>query len=203
LGPVRDGAHPSLPPLLAAPAQRRRRPTQPCGPTLAQPGVFLLEPATATPTDRLHTPMPAPPLATSGTWEPRRHDASSTSDATGAAPSYPILKPKFEEPLTPHRRHRHLPRRTACLPPSPPYKRHPRALSPHQLPIPRIGSLHPHPYCPPIELCHRSSVPHYHRLTSDSPPPHAALGENHVAPLSLCPSSQQAPVDWSGRTAQV
>jgi hypothetical protein len=41
---------------------------------------------------------------------------------------------------------------TASLPPSPPYKRHPRAPSPHHLPIPRIVSLHPHPYCPPTEL---------------------------------------------------
>jgi hypothetical protein len=146
-----------------------------------------------------------PPQPTgSGTWEPRRHDASSTSPpATGAATSFPIPKPKFEEPLTPHRRHRHLPRRTASLPPSPPYKRHPRAPSPHHLPIRRIGSLPPRPYCPPIELCHRPFVPHCRRLTSGSPPPYAALGENHVAPLSLCPSSQRASVDRSGRTAQV
>jgi hypothetical protein len=150
------------------------------------------------------TPPRPPPLATSSTWEPRRHDASSTSPpATGAAPSFPIPKLKFEEPLTPHRRHCHLPHRTASLPPSSPYKRHPRAPSPHHLPIPRIGSLHPRSYCPLIELCHRPSVPHCRRLTSGSPAPRAALGENHVAPLTLCPSSQRAPVDWSGRTAQV
>jgi hypothetical protein len=65
LGPVRDAAHPSLPPLLAAPAQRRRWPTRPCGPTPAQPGIFLLEPAIATTTDRLYAATPAPPLATS------------------------------------------------------------------------------------------------------------------------------------------
>jgi hypothetical protein len=41
---------------------------------------------------------------------------------------------------------------TASLPSSPPYKSHPRAPSPHHLPIPRIGSLHPHPYCTPTEL---------------------------------------------------
>jgi hypothetical protein len=41
---------------------------------------------------------------------------------------------------------------TASLPPSPPYKSRPRAPSPHHLPIPRIGSLHPHPYCTPTEL---------------------------------------------------
>jgi hypothetical protein len=89
-----------------------------------------------------------------------------TTCKTGATPSFPILKPKCEEPLTPHRRRRHLPRRTASLPPSPPYKRHPRAPSPHHLPIPRIGSLHPRPYCPPIELCHRPSVP----TVAGSPP---------------------------------
>jgi hypothetical protein len=149
-------------------------------------------------------PRPPPPLATSGTWEPRRHDTSSTSPPKmGAAPSFPIPKPKFEEPLTPHRCYRHLPHRTTSLPPSPPYKRHPRALSPHHFPIPRIGSLHPCPYCPPIDLCHRPSVPHYRRLTTGSPPPRAAIGENHVAPLSLCTSSQRAPVGRSCRTAQV
>jgi hypothetical protein len=43
--------------------------------------------------------------------------------------------------------------------PSPYYSSKPAELSstepppsPHHLPIPRIGSLHPHPYCPPIEL---------------------------------------------------
>jgi hypothetical protein len=41
---------------------------------------------------------------------------------------------------------------TASLPSSPPYKSHPRAPSPHHLPIPHIGPLHPHPYCTPIEL---------------------------------------------------
>jgi hypothetical protein len=41
---------------------------------------------------------------------------------------------------------------TASLPLSPPYKSRPRAPSPHHLPIPRIGSLHPHPYCTPTEL---------------------------------------------------
>jgi hypothetical protein len=40
----------------------------------------------------------------------------------------------------------------ASLPPSPPYKSCPRALSPHHLSIPRIGLLHPHPYHTPTEL---------------------------------------------------
>jgi hypothetical protein len=35
---------------------------------------------------------------------------------------------------------------------TPPYKSCPRAPSPHHGPSPRIGSLHPHPYCPPTEL---------------------------------------------------
>jgi hypothetical protein len=84
------------------------------------------------------------------------------------------------------------------LSPSPPYKRHPRAPSPQYLPIPCIDSLHPCPYCPPIELCRRPFVPHYRRLTSSSPLPRAASGEDPPELLSLFPqlSVSSHPPEW-------
>jgi hypothetical protein len=123
------------------------------------------------------------------------------SSRTGAAPPIPLPCRSlfnFEEPspLTDSTRRRPV----TSLVRSPPYKRHPRAPSPHHLPIPRIGSLHPCPYCPPIELCHHPSIPHRRWLTSGSPPP--TLPSVRTNPL---PSPSRTPHDklpWPGSLAR-
>jgi hypothetical protein len=124
-GLVCDAAHPSLPPpCRASPSKKTTHPAlwPNTGPVGRLPP-WASNSHHRRPTSLCHA---HPPLATPGTWELRRHDASSTSPpATEATPSFPILKPKFEEPLTPHRCPHHLPRRTASLPLSPTYKRSP------------------------------------------------------------------------------
>jgi hypothetical protein len=98
--------------------------------------------------------------------------------------------------------HRWPPFPFASRPPPRPYKRHPRVLS-----SPRIHPQLGFHLSISRSLRHRvrtaATIVHCCQLNFASSPVAEALGENRIAPLSLCPSSQRAPIDRSGRTAQV
>jgi hypothetical protein len=92
---------------------------------------------------------------------------------------------------------------TATLPPSLPYKSRPRAPSPHHLPIPRIGSLHPHLYCTPTELgppplCLAVARPNHAAPT----PTNAAVRFPSVPFLSKCFRGELPPFVAAARHAQ-